>query len=512
MTQEMNNTMSIIDGALTGHTPRLGKEETGTVTAMGGGIVHADGLPGASYLEVMEFPDGSLGMVFNLEPEDTAIVLFDNNPGFRIGDRVKRTGRLLDVPVGGGLLGRVIDPLGRPRDGKGVIRASERIPVERTAPPIMERLPVTVPLQTGIAVIDALIPIGRGQRQLILGDRQTGKTAIALDTIINQKDTGVVSVYCAIRQRSAAVSGVIKDLENHDVMDRSIVVVSTGDDTPGLSFAAPYAAASIAEYFMHRGRDVLVVYDDLTKHSRAYREISLLLRRPPAREAYPGDIFYIHSRLLERSTHLKKELGGGSMTALPICETQAENISAYIPTNLISITDGQIYHSPSLFQEGVLPAVDIGKSVSRVGGKTQLRAYRHVAGDLRLAYSQFMELESFSRFGTRLDEKTMKTLEHGKRVREILKQDRYSPLSVTQQIIILLAVKENMLDDIPLTDIREVKTEITGMARDEFGSLDEVFNRGSDLMEDMEKKIIDAIRYLLENFQTKGGHGTDPGD
>jgi proton translocating ATP synthase F1 alpha subunit len=328
----------------------------------------------------------------------------------------------------------------------------------------MDRAPVTVPLQTGLKVVDALIPVGRGQRELILGDRQTGKTAIALDTIINQKDKDVLCIYCAIGKQNSAVAKVIADLHEHQTMEYSIVVVATGGDPPGLQFAAPYAATTIAEYFMEQGRDVLVVYDDLTLHARAYRELSLLLRRPPGREAFPGDIFYIHSRLLERSTHLHEDHGGGSLTALPIVETEAQNISAYIPTNIISITDGQIYLSPDLFQKGILPAVDVGKSVSRVGGKTQLAAYRAVASDLRLSYSQFEELEAFARFGTRLDEETRKTLERGRRVRAILKQSQYEPIPVPEQIAALVAVTAGIFDDYSEDQIgdaeREVRNEI----------------------------------------------------
>ena len=341
----------------------------------------------------------------------------------------------MDVAVGDGLLGRVIDPLGRPLDGNGPVAASERLPIERPAPPIMDRAPVTVPLQTGLKVIDALIPIGRGQRELILGDRQTGKTAIAIDTILNQR--GPECRVRLLRHRPARVrrgQGRGRSCARRARWITRVVVVTEGNDPPGLAYIAPYAATSIAEHFMEAGRDVLIVYDDLTHHARAYRELSLLLRRPPGREAFPGDIFYIHSRLLERATHLRKERGGGSLTALPIIETEAQNISAYIPTNLISITDGQIYLSPSLFELGVLPAVDVGKSVSRVGGKAQRAAYRAVAGDLKLAYAQFEELETFARFGARLDDDTRKIIEHGRRIRACLKQPEFAPVSVPAQI------------------------------------------------------------------------------
>jgi F-type H+-transporting ATPase subunit alpha len=324
----------------------------------------------------------------------------------------------------------------------------------------MDRAPVNVPLQTGIKVIDALIPIGRGQRELIVGDRQTGKTSIAVDTIINQRAAGVVCIYCVIGKEKTATAKLLAELRQYEAMPYSIVVVASGEDSPGIQFIAPYAATSMAEYFMFKGKDVLIVYDDLLQHAQAYREISLLFRRPPAREAYPGDIFYIHSRLLERSTHLKKECGGGSLTALPIVETEAQNIAAYIPTNIISITDGQLYISPDLFQKGILPAVDVGKSVSRVGGQAQLPAYRSVAGALRLSYSQFEELETFSRFGTRLDEATRKTIEHGKRIREILKQPRYQSLSVAEQTVVLLAATKGIFDAVPLDQIAAAEVQV----------------------------------------------------
>jgi F-type H+-transporting ATPase subunit alpha len=370
----------------------------------------------------------------------------------------------MDVAVGDGLLGRVIDPLCRPLDGRGPVVASERLPIERPAAPIMDRAPVTVPLQTGIKVIDALIPIGRGQRELILGDRQTGKTAIAIDTILNQRGKDVLCVYCAIGQRASAIAKAVATLREQGAMDYTVVMVTEGNDAPGLAYVAPYAATSIAEHFMERGRDVLIVYDDLTHHARAYRELSLLLRRPPGREAFPGDIFYIHSRLLERATHLRPELGGGSLTALPIIETEMQNMSAYIPTNLISITDGQIYLSPTLFQLGVLPAVDVGKSVSRVGGKAQRAAYRAVAGDLKLAYSQFEELETFARFGARLDDDNRRVLEHGLRIRACLKQPEFSPVPVPAQVTVLLALTGGLFAGVPIDRMSEAEQAVRDAA------------------------------------------------
>jgi F-type H+-transporting ATPase subunit alpha len=399
-------------------TPQLTPREVGTIISIATGIAKVSGLPGVGFEELVKFPGDVLGIAFNVDEDEIGVVLLGEYWHLHAGDEVERTGRVMDVVVGDGLLGRVIDPLGRALDGNGLVAASERLPIERPAAPIMDRAPVTVPLQTGLKVIDALIPIGRGQRELILGDRQTGKTAIAIDTILNQRGQNVVCVYCAIGQRASAVAKTVAVLRAKGAMDHTIVVVTEGNDPPGLAYIAPYAATSIAEHFMEAGRDVLIVYDDLTQHARAYRELSLLLRRPPGREAFPGDIFYIHSRLLERATHLRTELGSGSLTALPIIETEAQNISAYIPTNLISITDGQIYLSPSLFELGVLPAVDVGKSVSRVGGKAQRAAYRVVAGDLKLAYAQFEELETFARFGARLDEDTRKIIEHGWRNRD----------------------------------------------------------------------------------------------
>lgn len=453
----LDNTFTAFDRVLANQKPELKSQEIGIVKFIGQGIARAAGLPGVKSEEVVQFRGNGLGMVFNLDPDEVGIILLDKSENLKAGCEVRRTGRVLDVPVGNTLLGRVIDPMGRPLDGREPVRVSQRRPAEREAPPIMNRAPVTVPLQTGIKVVDALIPIGRGQRELILGDRQTGKSSIALDTIINQKNKDVICVYCAIGQRSSSVAKLIADLEKFGAMDYSLVVVAAGEEPPGLQFIAPYAATAMAEYFMEQGRDVLIVYDDLTAHARAYREMSLLLRRPPGREAFPGDIFYIHSRLLERSTHLNAERGGGSLTALPIIDTEAQNISAYIPTNLISITDGQIYFSPPLFQKSVLPAVDVGKSVSRVGGKTQLPAYRAVAGDLRLAYTQFEELEVFARFGTRLDEATRKTLERGRRVREVLKQNQYEPMPVAEQIAVLLAVTAGVFDDLAIEEISEAE-------------------------------------------------------
>jgi F-type H+-transporting ATPase subunit alpha len=451
---------TIIDTGREAFSARLAPHEIGAVTNVAVGIAKVSGLPGAGSEELLSFPGGVFGIAFNIDEDEIGVVLLGDHDKLSAGDEVRRTGRVMDVIVGDALIGRVIDPLGRPLDGGGAIAATNRLPIERPATAIMDRAPVTVPLQTGLKVIDAMIPIGRGQRELILGDRRTGKTAIAIDTVLNQRGKDVICVYCAIGQRASAVAKVVADLRDNQALEYTVVVVAEGNQPPGLLYIAPYAATSIAEAFMMKGRDVLIIYDDLTQHARAYREISLLLRRPPGREAFPGDIFYIHSRMLERATHLSKDLGGGSLTALPIIETEAQNIAAYIPTNLISITDGQIYLSPSLFELGVLPAVDVGKSVSRVGGKAQHPAFRAVAGDIKLAYAQFEELETFARFGARLDEATRKTIEHGRRIRASLKQAELAPLAIPDQIAILLALNAGLFDSVPLQRMTDAQGSI----------------------------------------------------
>lgn len=449
----LENTLEQAFGDLAAARASLGTElklrETGRVVSVSTGVAQVSGLPRVGYEELLTCPGGLSGIAFNLDVERVGVVLLGDAHHLKAGDEVERTGRVMDVPVGYGLLGRIIDPLGQPLDGKGPLDSDTRLPIERPAKAIMDRAAVSSPLQTGVKVVDALIPVGRGQRELILGDRQTGKSALAIDAIINQRGQDVLCVYCAVGQRASAVAQTVTKLKNFGALDYTVVVVTEGNEAPGLQFIAPFAATSIAEYFMEQGRDALIVYDDLTQHARAYRELSLLLRRPPGREAFPGDIFYLHSRLLERSTRLKRELGGGSLSALPIIETEAQNMSAYVPTNLISITDGQIYLSPTLFALGVLPAVDVGKSVSRVGGKAQFPAYRAVAGDLKLVYAQFQELENFARFGARLDERTRRLLKHGRRVRALLKQAESEPVPVVEQINLLWALKRELFDDIP---------------------------------------------------------------
>lgn len=515
MNREPESLQKVFDSAFAGisqvretFTPQLTPHETGRITTVSTGIAKVSGLPGVGFDELIKFPGDVYGTAFNIDEDEVGVVLLGEYWHLHAGDEVERTGRVMDVAVGDDLLGRVIDPLGRPLDGKGPVTTGERLPIERPATPIMDRAPVTVPLQTGIKVIDALIPIGRGQRELILGDRQTGKTAIALDTILNQRDQNVLCIYCAIGQRAASVAKTVAILREKGALDYTVVMVTEGNDPPGLAFIAPYAATSIAEHFMQAGRDVLIVYDDLSQHARAYRELSLLLRRPPGREAFPGDIFYIHSRLLERATHLCQELGGGSLTALPIIETEAQNIAAYIPTNLISITDGQIYLSPSLFELGVLPAVDVGKSVSRVGGKAQRAAYRAVAGDLKLAYAQFEELETFARFGARLDENTRKSIDHGRRIRACLKQPEFAPVSVPVQIAILLALTAELFDTVPIDRMTDAENAVHEAAANIPAQVSAQLNTATKLSEADRKTIIEIASQALEAFQPMSNAAT----
>jgi F-type H+/Na+-transporting ATPase subunit alpha len=516
---EPESLQNVFDRALTGisqvrdaFAPQLRPREIGTITSIATGIAKVSGLSGVGFEEVLRFAGDVYGIAFNVDEDEIGVVLLGDYWQLHTGDEVERRGHVMDVPVGNALIGRILNPLGRPLDGKGPVVTSGRLPIERTAPHIMDRSPVSVPLQTGIKVIDALIPIGRGQRELIVGDRQTGKTTIALDTILNQRDHNVLCVYCAIGQRASGVAKVVAALREKGAMDYTIVVVTEGNDPPGLAYIAPYAATSIAEHFMAQGRDVLIVYDDLTHHARAYRELSLLLRRPPGREAFPGDIFYLHARLLERATHLRPELGGGSLTALPIIETEAQDISAYIPTNLISITDGQIYLSPSLFELGVLPAVDVGKSVSRVGGKAQHAAYRAVAGDLKLAYAQFEELETFARFGARLDEDTRKIIEHGRRIRACLKQPEFSPVSVAAQVAVLLALTAKLFDPVPIDQMTDAEHALHEAAANIPAEVSARIDTAEKLGDKDRDTIIEIARRLLVRFQPKPGSKPEPKD
>ncbi len=499
----IQDTFNELSDSRQNYDPNVQFRELGVVKSVSAGIATVSGLPGAGFEELLQFPNDLYGIAFNLDEDEIGVVLLGTDDKLQAGDTVLRTHRVADIPVGDGLIGRVIDSMGNPLDDKGPIAFQQRLPIERPAPPIMNRANVDAPLQTGIKVIDAIIPIGRGQRELIMGDRQTGKTSIAIDTILNQHDKNVLCVYCAIGQRTAAVAKVVAELTDKGAMDYTIVMFTEGNSSPGLQYITPYAATSIAEYFMEQGRDVLIVYDDLTNHARAYRELSLLLRRPPGREAFPGDIFYIHSRLLERATHLNEDHGGGSLTALPIIETEAQDISAYIPTNLISITDGQIYLSPKLFELGLLPAVDIGKSVSRVGGKAQLRAYRKISGNLKLAYAQSEELETFARFGTRLDEETKKAIERGKRIRMIFKQPEMEPVSVTEQLFVLLALINGLFDSIPVKHIKEAETLVRQKSSELSEDILERIYSSEALNESDEEFILDHAKKALRTLTNK---------
>lgn len=448
---------TIIKQQITNYQSQIKLTNVGTVVTVGDGIAHIHGLEECMSGELLEFPGGVYGMAQNLEEDLVGAVILGSDQNIREGDTVKRTNRIVEVPVGEALLGRVVDALGAPIDGKGPVKAKEARPIEMPAPGIIERTPVNVPLQTGIKAIDSMIPIGRGQRELIIGDRQTGKTQIGLDTIINQKGTGVICIYVAIGQKRSTVAQVAETLAAAGAMDYTIIVSATASESAPLQYIAPYAGCTIGEFFMHKGKDVLVIYDDLSKHAVAYRALSLLLHRPPGREAYPGDVFYLHSRLLERAANLKD---GGSLTALPIIETQAGDVSAYIPTNVISITDGQIFLETELFNSGVRPAVNPGISVSRVGGNAQIKAMKKVAGTLKLAYSQYRELQAFAQFGSDLDADTKSRLDQGARIVEVLKQPQNSPIPVEKQVIIIFAVVNKFLIDVPAELVGDFQTEL----------------------------------------------------
>ena len=489
----LNDTLDQIKESLQralNNTPPLRSEETGSLKRVGQGVALADGLPGVVANERVQCADGTSAIAFNLDPDEVGLILLGKGENLRVGMEIRRTGRVIDVPVGPGLLGRVVNGLGQPLDDRGQIHAVARWPIERDAPAILDRAPVVRPLDTGIKAIDALIPIGRGQRQLILGDRQTGKTAIAVNTLINQIGKDMVCIYCAVGQRSTAVARVLATLRNHNALAHTVLVVASGEDPPGLQYITPYAATSIAEYFMEQGQDALIIYDDLTRHADAYRQLSLLLRRPPGREAFPGDIFYIHARLLDRAGQLHGQRGGGSLTALPVIETEAQNIAAFIPTNLVSITDGQVYLSPDLFQQGNLPAIDVGKSVSRVGGKAQLAAFRSVTADLRLSYSQFEELETFARFGTRLDDTTRQAIERGRRVREVLKQSETEALSAGEQVTVLLAVTAGLFDNIPLSLMTHCQQAICSRVLSQAGDICTRIQQGNRLSDDDRRRLL----------------------
>ncbi len=460
MKSKLDDISKIIKEQLKHYDKETKQDEVGYVLSVGDGIARVHGIEKCKANELLEFANGTLGMALNLEEVTVSVVLLGTDVGISEGSLVKRTGRVVSVPVGEKLVGRVVDALGRPIDGKGPIEHESYSPIERRAYGIIERKSVSVPLQTGIKAIDSMIPIGRGQRELIIGDRQTGKTVIATDTILNQKGKDVICIYVAIGQKQSTVTNVVDTLYKNGAMDYTIVVAATAADTAPLQYIAPYAGCAMGEYFMDKGRDVLIVYDDLSKHAVAYRALSLLIRRPPGREAYPGDVFYLHSRLLERAARLSDECGGGSLTALPIIETQAGDVSAYIPTNVISITDGQIFLETELFHSGVRPAVNPGISVSRVGGNAQLKAMKKVSGTLKLLYSQYRELQGFAQFGSDLDADTKARLAQGERIVEVLKQDRNAPVPVELQIAIIYAVVNDLLKEIPVSDISRFEKEL----------------------------------------------------
>ena len=486
-------------------------DHVGIIERVGDGIAILSGLPQAKFNELLEFPGGVRGLVFNLDEDRIGCLLLNESAGLGAGDEVRATGEVARAPVGENLLGRVISPLGDPLDGKGPIGEVRRDPIEKEAPAIPERRPVEVPLLTGIKSIDAMMPIGRGQRELILGDRATGKTAIAVDAILNQRDTGVLCIYAAIGQKTSSVARLVQNLERHQAMAYTVVVAATADEQAGMEFIAPYAACTMGEYFMETGRDVLIIYDDLTKHAFAYRQISLLLRRPPGREAYPGDVFYIHSRLLERSTRLVEAKGGGSLTAFPIIETQAKNLSAYIPTNLISITDGQIVLDPDLFDMGLKPAVDIGRSVSRVGGRTQPKSMRHVASSLKLDYAQFEELELFTRFGASVEKETAAKIERGRRIREVLKQPRLEPVAVDHQIAILVAANNGILDELPLEKVAAFERLLRERLRELEPDIMRRLREGEAIGEEELAALAEAGRRVLSEMrESEGPEGEEP--
>ncbi|MEE8509839.1 MAG: F0F1 ATP synthase subunit alpha, partial [candidate division NC10 bacterium] len=477
--------------------------EVGTVIEVGDGIARIYGLEKVMAGELVELPHDVIGMVLNLEEDNVGVILLGEDVLIKEGDLVKRTSRIAQVPVGEALIGRVVNALGQPIDGKGPIEAKEHRPIERLAPGVVDRQPVKEPLQTGIKAIDSMIPVGRGQRELIIGDRQTGKTALAVDTILNQKGQDVLCIYVAVGQKRSTVAQVVKVFEDHGAMTYTIVVSATASEPAPLQFIATYAGCAMGEYFRDNGKHALIIYDDLSKHAQAYRQLSLLLRRPPGREAYPGDVFYVHSRLLERAAKLNDELGGGSLTALPIIETQLGDVSAYIPTNVISITDGQIYLETDLFYAGVRPAVNVGLSVSRVGGNAQIRAMRQVAGRLRLDLAQYRELAAFAQFGSELDKATQAQLNRGARMVEILKQDQYVPLSVERQILIIFAGVNGYADDLPAEEIRSFEDGLLRFVEARYPEIYQELNEKKIIGEDLRQKVEQAIREHKEEFKAQ---------
>jgi len=491
----------IIQQQIEGYRTEVDIKEIGTVTSVGDGIARVYGLDRVMYNELLEFPRDVFGLALNLEEESVGVVLLGESHLVKEGDLVKRTHRIMQVPSGPALIGRVVNPLGVPLDGKGPVDTDEFMVLERLAPGVVDRLPVREPLQTGIKAIDAMIPIGRGQRELIIGDRQTGKTAIAIDTIINQRNADEVCVYVAIGQKNSTIAYIIKTLEDYGAMDYTIVVAAAASDPSPLQYLAPYSGCAIGEHFRDRGRHALLIYDDLSKHAAAYREISLLLRRPPGREAYPGDVFYLHSRLLERAAKLNSDLGGGSLTALPIIETQAGDVSGYIPTNVISITDGQIYLEQELFNAGIRPAINVGISVSRVGGNAQIKAMKQVAGKLRLDLAQYRELVTFAQFGTELDKASQAQLDRGERLTEILKQNQYVPLSVEKQILIIYAGNRGFLDEFPVSTIKDYEANLYEFMNKEHPDLLKKLDEKKAIDSDLDKDIASALKDFNLRFK-----------
>ena len=491
---------TIIKNQIKNYGKQIQQDETGTVILVGDGIARASGLDKCMANELVEFSNGEYGMALNLEENSVSIVMLGTDAGIKEGDVVKRTGRVVSVPVGEAMIGRVVNALGQPVDGKGPIDTKEFRPIESNAPGIIERKSVSVPLQTGIKAIDSMIPIGRGQRELIIGDRQTGKTTLAVDTILNQKGKDCICIYVAIGQKNSTVANLVETLTQGGAMDYTIVVSSTASELAPLQYIAPYSGCAMAEYFMAQGKDVLIVYDDLSKHAVAYRALSLLIRRPPGREAYPGDVFYLHSRLLERAARVAPEYGGGSITALPIIETQAGDVSAYIPTNVISITDGQLFLETELFNSGIRPAVNPGISVSRVGGSAQIKAMKKVAGQLKLLYSQYIELKSFSQFGSDLDADTKSRLDQGARIVEVLKQPQTKPVDVALQVIIIYAVTKDYLKDIAVEDIAQFERELFDFVETQRPEIIAGIKETKDLTPEIEQAIITAINDFKAKF------------
>lgn len=491
---------SVIKEQIKKYSAKLEVSDVGTVIQVADGIARIYGLENAMQGELLEFPGEVFGMVLNLEEDNVGAVLLGDNQSINEGDIVKATGKVVEVPAGDALLGRVVNALGQPIDGKGPIQTNTYRQVERVASGVISRKSVNTPLQTGIKAIDSMVPIGRGQRELIIGDRQTGKTAIAIDTIINQKSENVKCIYVAIGQKSSTVASIVKILEEHGAMDYTTIVSATASELAPLQYIAPYAGCAIGEEWMERGDDVLVIYDDLSKHAQAYRTLSLLLKRPPGREAYPGDVFYLHSRLLERAARLSDDLGGGSLTALPIIETQAGDVSAYIPTNVISITDGQIYLETEMFNAGFRPAVNAGLSVSRVGGSAQIKAMKKIAGPIRIELAQYRELAAFAQFGSELEADTKEKLLQGERIKEVLKQSQYKPMSVEYQVIIIFAVTNKFLIDIKVSDIQRFEEELFGFIDTKYPNLPELIKREKEMSEEIREFLTNVINEFRRNF------------